>query len=104
MLANQIGRAMREEYITDPQGRRVRAKHAAKIDNDDGQQTVWDDIRTAPHDFMEVAFHQRRRGIVADCRQLKADVDSYNENNNHGEYFQLILDFTYDVEESEILM
>jgi hypothetical protein len=51
---------------------------------------------------MELAFQQRRRGVVADCRQLKADVDSYNQNNENGGYIQLSLNFTYDVEELEL--
>lgn len=29
--ADDLARAMREEYIIDPQGRKVRAKHAAKV-------------------------------------------------------------------------
>ncbi|MDA0205958.1 MAG: hypothetical protein O3A53_02930 [Acidobacteria bacterium] len=32
--ADDIARAMREEYVTDPQGRRVRAKHAARVEMD----------------------------------------------------------------------
>ena len=30
--AEELSRAMREEYVTDPQGRRVRAKHVATLD------------------------------------------------------------------------
>ncbi len=101
-LANLIGKALREEYIIDDQGRRVRSKHAATIINDDGQLTLWDDIRTASEEFMAIAFQQRRRGIVADCKQIKTDVDSYNDNNTHGGHFQLSLDFRRDVEEQEI--
>jgi len=100
--ADHLSRAMRDEYITDPQGRRVRAKHAATLRGEGEQQTFWADIRTAPHDHMELAFQQRRRGVVADCRQLKADVDSYNQNNENGGYIQLSLNFTYDVEELEL--
>lgn len=100
--AEQLSRAMREEYISDSQGRRVRAKHAATFREDGEQQTLWDDIRTASHEHMEIAFQQRRKAIVGDCRQLKADVDSYNENNANGAQFQLTLDFTRDVEELEL--
>jgi len=48
---------------------------------------------------MEVAFQQRRHQIVADCKQLRTDVDSYNENANPGEPIQMIFDFTYDLAE-----
>ena len=79
--ADQLARAMREEYITDAQGRRVRAKHAASQPGKGGEQMVlWADIRTAPHQHMAMAFQQRRHQIVGDCRQLKMDVDSYNQN------------------------
>jgi hypothetical protein len=50
---------------------------------------------------MEIAFQQRRQQIVGDCRQLKADVDSYNENYNSGEAIQTVFDFTEDLEELE---
>ncbi len=100
--AEDLGRALREEYITDPQGRRVRAKHAAKMDRDEGEQgALWDDIRTAPHKHMQVAFQQRRQGIVGDCHRLKVDVDSYNDNRSPDEPIQLGLDFTNDVLEME---
>lgn len=51
--------------------------------------------------FAHAAFQQRRQQIVGDCVQLKADVDSYNENRTPERPFQLILDFTVDVEERE---
>jgi hypothetical protein len=97
--ADRLGKAMREEYITDAQNRRVRAKHAARIGEFGEQQTLWADIRDAAPDHMRIAFQQRRRGIVGDCRQLKTDVDSYNDNNQFSDVIQLSLDFTYDVEE-----
>lgn len=101
--ANDLSRAMREEYFTDPQGRTVRAKHAAAVLVNGENMTLWDDIRTASRDFMKVAFQQRRHQIVGDCRQLKADVDSYNENKNPGEPIQIVFDFTFDVLEAEVL-
>src|SRR5216683_1230638 len=47
LCADQLARAMGEEYITDPQGRRVRAKHVARIKHDGESLYLWDDIRTA---------------------------------------------------------
>jgi hypothetical protein len=100
--ADQLSRAMREEYTVDPQGRTVRSKHAARMaDGSGGQTTLWADIRTATPAHMEVAFQQRRQQIVGDCRQLKADVDSYNENAKPSRPLQLVLDFTFDVAELE---
>lgn len=101
--AEEISRAMRDEYITDPQGRRVRAKHAARLSKGPRQEVLWEDIRSAPREHMEIAFNQRREQIVGDCRQLKTDVDSYNDNANESNPIQLFLDFTLDVEEIEAL-
>lgn len=100
ICAEQLAHAMREEYITDLQGRKVRAKHAARISGT--QQVLWDDIRTASRKHMQTAFQQRRQQIVGDCRQLKLDVDSYNENKNDGKPIQLMLDFTLDIAEAEL--
>jgi len=102
--AEDLGRALREEYITDPQGRRVRAKHSARMDRDEGEQgALWDDIRTASHEHMQVAFQQRRQGIVGDCHRLKVDVDSYNDNRSPVEPIQMSFDFTNDVLEMEMV-
>ena len=99
--AEELSRAMREDYITDPQGRTVRAKHAARISQNGKQITLWADIRTANQGHMERAFGQRRRQILGDCRQLKADVDSYNDNRQPEEPLQVIFDFTLDLAELE---
>jgi hypothetical protein len=100
--ADQIAQAMRDEYLTDPQGRRVRAKHAAAYTRGEQQFVLWDDIRTASRQHMELAFANRRQQIVMDCRQLKLDIDSYNQNYNSGELIQGVFDFTYDLEELEL--
>lgn len=67
------------------------------------QAEFWADMQTAPREHMEIAFQQRRQQIVGDCRQLKWDVDSYNENHNSGEPLQMVFDFTLDLEEIEAL-
>ena len=95
--ADQLAKAMREEYIKDAQGRTVRAKHAAR----QGKLSIWADIRVADRSHMEIAFKQRRKQIVGDCRQLKADADSYNENRCPERPIQLLFDFRRDLEEME---
>ena len=92
--AEELARAMREEYITDAQGRSVRAKHAARTERNGEQMVLWADIRTAPVQHMQISLQQRRQQIVGDCKQLKSDADSYNENYNAGPPIQLSFDFT----------
>ena len=101
VVRRELAQAMREEYITDSKGRRVRAKHPARVKRNGEQITIWDDIRTASHTHMEMAFANRRNHIVAECRQFKADVDSYNDAHPKEIPIQMVLDFTRDVNELE---
>jgi hypothetical protein len=101
--AEELSDAMREEYFTDPQGRRVRAKHVARYGEGHAQIPLWEDIRTASRTHMEIAFQQRRQQILGDCRQLKTDVNSYNDNYSSSDPIQMIFDFTEDLEEMELL-
>jgi hypothetical protein len=101
--AEEIAAAMREEYFTDPQGRRVRSKHVARYDEGKAQIPLWEDIRTASREHMEIAFQQRRQQILGDCRQLKTDVDSYNDNYSAAYPIQTVFDFTEDLAELELV-
>lgn len=100
--ADHLSRAMRDEHVTDPQGRRIRTKHAATYGQGSEQFVLWDDIRTASHEHMRLALQQRRVQILGDCKQLKADGDSYNENRKPTEPIQIVFDFTLDLEELEL--
>jgi hypothetical protein len=97
--ADQIADAMRQEYITDPQGRRVRVKHVAPYDEKGQTSLRWDDMRSASHEHMETSFAYKRQLIVSDCWQLKLEIDSYNENFNKEKPVQTIFDFTDDLVE-----
>lgn len=103
--ASELSKAMREEYTVDPQGRTVRAKHAAMIKRDGEQLTfVWADIRTASRDHMMISLQQRRQKVFGECRQLKIDVDSYNQNAGKGlPPIQMVFDFRQDLEELEMV-
>ena len=96
--AHELARAARDEYYTDPQGRRVRKKHAVRHD----QLVLWADIETAPPTHMRLSLQQRRMYVVGDCKQLKTDLDSYNDNNLHGAQIQMSFDFTEDLQELDM--
>lgn len=102
-LADDLARAWREEYRTDERGRRYRAKHAVRTSQGGKQMTLWADMNTAARSHMEKAFSQRRHQIVGDCVQLKTDVDVYNDQHKVDEPLQVVLDFTKDVEEAQIM-
>lgn len=99
--AADIAEAMREEYTTDAKGRRVRVKHATSVWRDGEQTVLWHDLRDASREDMQMAFQQRRRAIVSDCRQLKTDVDSYNDAHPEAEPIQMVFDFGMDLAEIE---
>jgi hypothetical protein len=100
--AEQIARAMAAEYFTDAQGRRVRTKHAVVYPEGPKQYVLWDDIRTAEHRHIEVALQQRRHHILGECKQLKNDVDYYNENRNPPKRVQMVFNFELDLQEMEL--
>ncbi|WP_292931443.1 hypothetical protein [Noviherbaspirillum sp.] len=100
--AEELSRALRDEYVVDEQGRRVRTKHAATYTKGSEQFVLWDDIRTASPGHMKLAFQQRRQQILGDCKQLKNDVDSYNDNRRPEVPIQVVFDFTVDLEESRL--
>ena len=104
--AESIAEAMRLEHFEDPQGRSVRKWHALRLTKEqliEGQeQTVlWLDIESDPPEYMKRSFQQRRGQILGDCKQLKTDIDSYNDNYNKGESIQLLFDFEEDLAEME---
>lgn len=102
LLAEDMSKALREEYATDPtSGRRYRRNHAVRITKNHLQFSLWAEMETAPREHMVKAFQQRRQQIVGDCVQLKADVDVYNGRHPEMKQIPLILDFTDDVAEIE---
>ncbi|MBI1953320.1 MAG: hypothetical protein HYS41_04270 [Candidatus Omnitrophica bacterium] len=102
-FADDMARALREEYRTDEDGRRYRSKHAVRTSAGGIQRSFWADIDTAPRSHIEKAFAQRRQQIIGDCYQLKMDVDHYNQKNHSEQPIQMVFDFTTDLKEIEVL-
>lgn len=106
LCAHDLARAASQEYYTDAQGRRVRKKHAVRqLIEEEGkpkQLVLWADITNAPPEHMHMSLQQRRTGIVGDCKQLKTDLDSYNDNNVHGAEIQMSFDFSEDLQELDM--
>jgi hypothetical protein len=104
LIAKDIAQVFREEYRTDNQGRRYRAKHAIRKKQDNKTLSLWADLDdpNAPHEHFQKSFAQRRSQIVGDCYQLKTDADVYNDNRKPSNPIQIVLDFTFDVEELQM--
>lgn len=101
LLADDMAKALREEFATDEKGRRYRINHAVRVSRGSVQHTMWAMIENAERPYMQQAFYQRREQIVGDCVQLKTDVDVYNDFTVGKPPILLILDFTDDVAERE---
>ena len=87
--AQELAEAMRAEMEMDPQGRTVRAKHCALITERDEagnkvQKRLWFDRSSSTPELMRLALQQRRRKVLGECKQLRKDLDSYNDNNTVG--------------------
>lgn len=98
-LAEDMAKALREEYGTDAIGRRYRKNHAVRVSKAGVQLTIWAILGSAPRDHMQKAFIQRREQIVGDCVQLAVDVEVYNDMNKDQKPIQMLFDFRDDVEE-----
>ena len=107
ILTRHVSYAMRTQFTIDPDGRRVRRKHAVRYleampDGMPTQTTFWYDKDIAPPQFMLESFQQRRGGAADICWQLKQDLDSYNKFHNKGTPLQISFDFRDDMEEREL--
>jgi hypothetical protein len=98
-LAEDMAKALREEYATDERGRRYRVNHAVRITKAGVQYTFWAMLGEAPRAHMQKAFIQRREQIVGDCVQLSTDVEVYNDMNNDQPPIPMLFDFRDDVDE-----
>jgi hypothetical protein len=104
--AEEIAGAMRNEFYTDPQGRRVRKKHpypetVVLPDGKHQQQFPWIDMQdpNLKHEEAEMALQYGRKLISGDCKSLRNSQDSYNDNNPHGKYVEINFNFAEDLEE-----
>jgi hypothetical protein len=95
--AEDLATALRSEHAYDPQGRKIRTKHAAIDPKHPEQGVLWADIRTASEEHMQRSFEMRRSQIIGDCKQLKLDLDSFNENRKPVTPIQMNFDFTSDL-------
>ena len=100
--AERIGRAMGLDHVRDKNGRSVRKYYAARLPENGQLVMKWDDWN-ADRSFMEVSSANRRNQILGECRQLKNDVDSYNDRRCRERPIQIDFNFNIDLEEFDQL-
>lgn len=101
LCRDALADSLRQEKRVDAKGRKYRAKHSVRTWIGGQQLSLWADIDTAPREFLEKSFGQRRQAIVGDCFQIKQDIDHFNDEHPGEQPIQIILDFTDDVAEIE---
>jgi hypothetical protein len=104
ILRRKMCRALRHQYITDKQGREVRANYAAVVEvmTSDGpkRKSQFYPIFKAPPEVVRQALALDRKQALATVYQMKLDFDSYNDNNEFGAKLEpLDLNFNRDIEE-----
>ena len=96
-----FAQALRTEFIQGDNGQPVRRRLAARSRGESGEQSLWGDIQTAPDRHIQVSLAQYREQIAGECRNLKSVADYIKTRRPSFRDYQLILDFTDDVEEGE---
>ncbi len=92
----EVSQDLREEYITDETGERVRFYHAVTRGR---QGTLWANLATGPKDHLIEGFAQRRKQSLGDCRQLKSDIEYCNRNRFADSPIQMSFNFDADLAE-----
>jgi len=102
-LKGQMAKALKNEHITDRQGREVRKFHAVRHTDGERQWTLWATITDADPGHMRMSLQQRRQYLLSGCKQHKLDFDSYNDNNKFGAALPPVnYNFDADIEESSL--
>jgi hypothetical protein len=104
ILRRKLCRAFRFEYVTDPQGREVRANfpRVEEVMTPDGpkRMTQFYPMSKASAEIARQAFALDRRVALETVKQMKLDFDSWIDNNENGETLPpLDLDFKKDLDE-----
>lgn len=97
-FVDEVSSDLREEYITDEFGNRVRYYHAVTRGR---QGSLWANLDTGTKDHLVEGFQQRRRDGLGGCRQLKFDIDYCNRNRFADDPIQMSFNFDADLAEEE---
>lgn len=97
--AEELADAMAMDMVTAPGGRRARTMHAWR----QAQHTLWDDIRTISRENMSLSFAFKRNGMVGEVKQMKIDLDYYNDLHPDDGALQVSFNFENDLADAGLL-
>jgi hypothetical protein len=107
VLRRKLVRALRHEYMTDPQGREVHANFSAveEVMTSDGpkRRSKFYGAFQAPPEVARQALALDRKQALNTVQQMKLDFDSYNDNNAFGATLDpLDVNFQKDLDEMSL--
>jgi hypothetical protein len=79
----EIVKTLKDEEVTDNQGRTIPRRAAIRIKGDKHQSRWFDFLAAKPKKAL-TALAQQRRSLVAYARRIKLKRESYNDNNQYG--------------------
>lgn len=98
--AEELAEAMRMDLMTVEGGRRVRTMHAWPATS---QRTLWDHITTISRPNMQLSVAQKRNGIVGELKQMKVDLDYFNDLHADEPPLQMAFNFEGDLADAGLL-
>ena len=107
VLRRKLVRALRHQYITDPQGREVHANFSAfeEVMTPEGpkRRSKFYGAFEAPPEVARQALALDRKLALNTVLQMKLDFDSYNDNNTFGATLDpLDVNFQKDLDEMSL--
>jgi hypothetical protein len=99
--AKDLAEAFGSDHFIDGSGRKVRRMAVAPrvVIDDDGKKITryeWDHVHSATPEHMLQSFRMRYKQCKGDVRQLKNDIEFYNENCLRDGYEQICFDFDFN--------
>lgn len=89
-------RALQQQTYIDPQGNKIRTKHAVR-DYKGQQTTMWVDVRIGKPEIVKEAFTQSWKGIANDVKRHAIEKQSYDLNNRYDALLP-IFDYNFNQE------
>lgn len=99
---DEVAKDLREVYIDNGEGDRVRYYHAV-VKGNGAQGTLWGNVWDLPQEHLETGFSQRRGQSLGDCRQLKLDIEFVNKVRFSARPIVMSFNFDEDLAEEDAL-
>ena len=98
LCKKEVTNALRQQYITDHRGRKVRVKLTTKVRQG---EIRWHDLRTVSHGKMRNSVAIRCKQAAHDMYQLKLQLEFYSDFHPERPEVHLSYDFAEDMREMD---